>query len=161
MLLQEKNNSQPGNDTAPKGDPAPVPGSGSGDNGTDPVMGPSGKLQPQKKDPAPLEGESLTGAEGSTTWTYIWLGLMVALIVFLWQRGHLARFKKHIGECREQLKKCTWPTRAELYQHTVVVMLSTLLLGLFTFVADLAVTELVWGLLLDTETLLFNKGQTG
>ena len=160
MLLQEKNNLQSGNDTAREG------GLGSGDNGTvvkpvDPVKGSSGELQPPKKDPKTLEGESAIGGEGSTTWTYIWLGLLVALIVFLWQRGHLARFKKHIGECREQLRKCTWPTRGELYQHTVVVMLSTLLLGLFTFVADLAVTELVWGLLLDTKTLLFNTGQTG
>jgi len=157
MLLQEENNSQPGNNTAQED------GLGSGDNGTvvkpvDPVKDSSRELQPLKKDPEPLEGESITGGEGSTTWTYIWLGLLVALIVFLWQRGHLARFKKHIGECREQLRKCTWPTRDELYQHTVVVMLSTLLLGLFTFVADLAVTELVWGLLLDTKTLLFDKG---
>ncbi|MBM40386.1 MAG: preprotein translocase subunit SecE [Acidobacteria bacterium] len=80
-------------------------------------------------------------------WTYIWLGLLLAFILFLWRRGHLARLKKHVGETREQLKKCTWPTREELKQHTVVVLLSTLLLGLFIVVSDVVVQYIVWDVL--------------
>ena len=47
----------------------------------------------------------------------------------------------------EQLKKCTWPTREELKQHTVVVLLSTLLLGLFIVVSDVVVQYIVWDVL--------------
>ena len=90
--------------------------------------------------------DTLAGGD-SGMWTYIWLGLLLAFILFLWRRGHLARLKKHVGETREQLKKCTWPTREELKQHTVVVLLSTLLLGLFIVVSDVVVQYIVWDVL--------------
>jgi preprotein translocase subunit SecE len=36
-----------------------------------------------------------------------------------------------------ELKKCTWPTRAELIESTIVVIVSVLILGAFVFVTDM------------------------
>ena len=70
---------------------------------------------------------------------------------------HLQSFRKYVMETREQLRKCTWPTRDELYQHTVVVFLSTLMMGMFTVLADQAAALLVWDLLLQVPTSVFGK----
>jgi len=35
-----------------------------------------------------------------------------------------------------ELKKCTWPTRDELWDSTVVVIISVLMLSVFVFAAD-------------------------
>ena len=90
---------------------------------------------------------------------YIFLGLLLGLFGYLWSKGHLQAFRKYVMETREQLRKCTWPTRNELYQHTVVVLLSTLMMGVFTVLADQAAALLVWDLLLDVKpsTSLFGK----
>ena len=44
-------------------------------------------------------------------------------------------------ETREELRKCTWPTWDELKGSTVVVMISILLLGVFTVVVDLVLVH--------------------
>jgi preprotein translocase SecE subunit len=53
------------------------------------------------------------------------------------------------------LRKSTWPTRDELKQHITVVLISSLLLATFTFVADNLLREIVWGALMNSETYLF------
>ena len=45
-----------------------------------------------------------------------------------------------------ELKKCTWPTRAELVESTIVVIVSVILLSLFVALADGA-SQLLIGLL--------------
>ncbi len=42
-----------------------------------------------------------------------------------------------------ELKKCTWPTWNELWESTVVVIASSILLGLFVFVVDIMMRYLV------------------
>ncbi|MCK5801326.1 MAG: preprotein translocase subunit SecE [Lentisphaeria bacterium] len=42
-----------------------------------------------------------------------------------------------------ELKKCTWPTRAELAESTIVVIFSVIALSLFVLVADAASRKLV------------------
>lgn len=78
---------------------------------------------------------------------YVKLGIWVAVIggvfVFLWRKGHLRRLANYVQETREELRKCTWPSFEELKGSTVVVTISTLLLGLFTVVVDLVATYLV------------------
>jgi preprotein translocase subunit SecE len=66
----------------------------------------------------------------------IWVAVVGAVFAFLWWQGHLQRFRDYWRETMEELKKCTWPTWAELKGSTVVVFISIALLGLFTFVAD-------------------------
>lgn len=62
--------------------------------------------------------------------------MLVAIFAILWWQGQLKRFAAYIAETREELKKCTWPTWDELKGSTVLVMVSILLIGLFTVVVD-------------------------
>ena len=95
-----------------------------------------------------------TGADGGFDWTIFWAVLAVAVFFILWRTGKLQAIRKYVAEAREQLAKCTWPTKGELKQHIVVVLLSSVLLAAFTVAADFIVRELVWGLLLDGDTVL-------
>ena len=70
------------------------------------------------------------------TKTLIWLGVVAAIFAVLWWRGYLKRFATYWQEMTEELKKCTWPSWAELKGSTVVVAISTALLGAFTFIVD-------------------------
>lgn len=70
----------------------------------------------------------------------IWAVVIGVTFGVLWRKGHLARFADYIKSTREELKKCAWPTWDELKGSTLVVMISILLLGLFTVVVDLTLT---------------------
>jgi len=66
----------------------------------------------------------------------IWVVIVGGAFAFLWWQGDLKRFAAYWQQTMEELKKCTWPTWEELKGSTVVVMLSILVLGGFTFVVD-------------------------
>ncbi len=66
----------------------------------------------------------------------IWIVVIGALFGFLWQRGYLVRIRDYCAETQEELKKCSWPSIDELKGSTVVVMLTILMLGLFTVSVD-------------------------
>jgi len=74
---------------------------------------------------------------------YIWIGLVALAFVYLWRTGQLLRLRAYCEGTWEELKKCAWPTWAELKGSTLVVMVSMLLLGLFTVAVDF-----VFGLLM-------------
>jgi preprotein translocase subunit SecE len=75
---------------------------------------------------------------------YVIIGVVVlGIFLFLWRRGHLRRLADYVAETREELKKCTWPSIAELKGSTVVVIISTVLLGGFTVAVDFVITLLV------------------
>ena len=99
------------------------------------------------KKPADPNGTD-SGAGSGFDWTIFWLVVGIAVFVFLWRKGYIASFRKFIGETREQLHKCTWPTADELKQHIVVVMISSVLLGVFTVFSDKIVRFIVWDLLM-------------
>jgi len=46
-------------------------------------------------------------------------------------------------ETVDELKKASWPTRTELRDSTIVVILASLLLGLFTAVSDFSLVNVV------------------
>jgi preprotein translocase subunit SecE len=48
-----------------------------------------------------------------------------------------------LGEMVGELQKATWPTKAELRDSTVVVVLASLLLGLFTSISDFSLYQVV------------------
>lgn len=52
-------------------------------------------------------------------------------------------FRGFLGEVSTELKKCAWPTRPELFDSTVVVILSVALLAGFVAVCDVVLRELV------------------
>jgi preprotein translocase subunit SecE len=48
-----------------------------------------------------------------------------------------------VGEMVGELQKATWPTRTELRDSTVVVIVASLLLGLFTSISDFSLYQVV------------------
>ena len=47
------------------------------------------------------------------------------------------------GELIAELQKASWPTRGELKDSTIVVIVACLLLGLFTSISDFALYNVV------------------
>jgi len=47
------------------------------------------------------------------------------------------------GELIAELQKASWPTRSELKDSTIVVIVACLLLGLFTSVSDFSIIQVV------------------
>lgn len=47
------------------------------------------------------------------------------------------------GEMMVELKKATWPTRTELRDATIIVIVASVLLGLFTSISDFALYNFV------------------
>jgi len=103
----------------------------------------------------PKQPDSDQGGNGFN-WDIFWLIFFVAVFIWMWRTGKIAAVKQYIIETREQLRKSTWPTRDELKQHITVVLISSLLLATFTFVADNLLREIVWGALMNSKTYLFS-----
>jgi preprotein translocase subunit SecE len=51
--------------------------------------------------------------------------------------------KTFLHEVKAELKKCTWPTRQELFGSTMVVVVSVLILGVFVGLSDWVLTGLL------------------
>jgi preprotein translocase subunit SecE len=47
------------------------------------------------------------------------------------------------GEMVDELKKATWPTKTELRDSTIVVIVAAMILGLFTSISDFALYQVV------------------
>ena len=73
-----------------------------------------------------------------TIWIVVWAALILGAFAWLWRGGHLARFADYVRQTREELRKCSWPTWAELKGSTVVVAISIAILGGFTVAVDQA-----------------------
>jgi preprotein translocase subunit SecE len=82
---------------------------------------------------------------------YITLGIWVVIVggvfAYLWRKGMLTKIATYVAETKEELRKCTWPSWQELKGSTVVVMITILLLGLFTVMSDFVILRLVRGVL--------------
>lgn len=133
-----------------------------------PVTGASSNASPvvssktnvsETKQPASAEANAESPSSGVEFWSVFWPALIVAVFLILWRTGKVEAIKKYINETRDQLRKATWPTRDELKQHIVVVLLSSALLAAFTVAADFVVREIIWGALLGGETDLFNSAK--
>ncbi len=48
-----------------------------------------------------------------------------------------------IGEMLGELQKATWPTKTELRDSTVVVVVAAVILGIFTSISDFSLTQVV------------------
>jgi len=78
---------------------------------------------------------------------YIWIGLVAVLFAVMWKKGQLLRLRLYCEGTWEELKKCAWPTWPELKGSTVVVLVSMVLMGFFTYAVDV-----VFGLLMRLAT---------
>jgi preprotein translocase subunit SecE len=53
------------------------------------------------------------------------------------------RARQFLAEVRAELGRVTWPTRREVWATTVVVILISLLIGIYLYVVDLGLSQLV------------------
>ena len=131
----------------------PVTGAGTSSNAS-PVAVTETKTDAAKQ-AAVADANADNASVGVEFWSVFWPALIVAVFLILWRTGKVEAIKKYINETRDQLRKATWPTRDELKQHIVVVLLSSALLAAFTVAADFVVREIIWGALLNGDTFLF------
>ena len=127
-------------------------------NSTNPPAGPE-QGQVTTVDPAQNTGANLVedAGTGAIPWEYVWLGLVLAIFAVLWKNGKITGIKKYILETKEQLAKATWPTKDELKQHIVVVLISSVLLAAFTMATDFVLREIIWGGLMGSEQVFLGK----
>ena len=135
----------------------PVTGAGTSSNAS-PVAVTETKTDAAKQ-AAVADANADNASVGVEFWSVFWPALILAVFLILWRTGKVEAIKKYINETRDQLRKATWPTRDELKQHIVVVLLSSALLAAFTVAADFVVREIIWGALLGGETDLFNSAK--
>jgi preprotein translocase SecE subunit len=62
---------------------------------------------------------------------------------FAWKQGLIARLGGYLGETREELRKCNWPSRDELMNSTLLIFVVIAGLGLFTVGSDFVLLKLV------------------
>ena len=53
----------------------------------------------------------------------------------------IAKIRKFIGEVLAEMKKVSWTTRRELVDSTLIVILSSFLLGIFVGIIDFAFSK--------------------
>jgi preprotein translocase subunit SecE len=80
---------------------------------------------------------------GEYTKVIVWSVILLVVFGWLWKAGHLMSLRKYVSETKEELRKCSWPTRQELKGSTAVVMVSIALLGAFTFVINEVIQNLI------------------
>ena len=57
--------------------------------------------------------------------------------------GRFERMRLFLSEVRNELKRVTWPSQAEVYATTVVVILVSIFFGVYLFVLDYGVNSVV------------------
>jgi len=73
----------------------------------------------------------------------IWAVVIGAIFGLLWKFGYIARFSAYVGDTRDELKKCAWPSRDELRETTVMVLFTVGLLAIFLLVVDWGILSLI------------------
>jgi len=66
----------------------------------------------------------------------IWAAVIGAAFGLLWKFGYIARFAAYVSDTQEELKKCAWPSREELRETTVMVLVTVALFGFFLLLVD-------------------------
>ena len=57
--------------------------------------------------------------------------------------GRVERVRLFLSEVRNELKRVTWPSSKEVYATTIVVILVSVFFGLYLFVLDFGINNLV------------------
>ena len=57
--------------------------------------------------------------------------------------GRFERARLFLSEVRNELKRVTWPSQKEVYATTVVVILTSLVFGIYLFAVDYGLNSLV------------------
>jgi preprotein translocase subunit SecE len=73
--------------------------------------------------------------------------IVLAAFATAWRLGWLKSLSTYVGETRDELRKCNWPSRQELWNSTVLVFVVLSILGLFTVASDFGILKFVRALL--------------
>ncbi|MGE5836096.1 MAG: preprotein translocase subunit SecE [Acidobacteriota bacterium] len=57
--------------------------------------------------------------------------------------GWFGRARRFLSDVRSELGRVTWPTRREVWATTIVVILTSLLFGVYLYTVDISLTKLV------------------
>jgi len=57
--------------------------------------------------------------------------------------GWFGRARQFLTEVRAELSRVTWPTRREVYATTLVVIVISVIIGLYLYLVDLSLSALV------------------
>ncbi len=77
----------------------------------------------------------------------VWSAVILGAFALAWRAGWIAKIATYLEETQEELRKCNWPTRDELWNSTVLVFLVIVALGLFTIGSDYVILKAVRSLL--------------
>jgi preprotein translocase subunit SecE len=58
--------------------------------------------------------------------------------------GRFERMRIFLAEVRNELKRVTWPSQKEVYATTIVVILFSMAVGLYLFLIDYGLDQLVF-----------------
>lgn len=58
----------------------------------------------------------------------------------------VGKVKDYINDVNKEMKKVSWPTREQLRESTVVVIVATMIITGFVYVVDLVMSSLIKGL---------------
>ncbi len=61
-------------------------------------------------------------------------------------KNPIPKIKEYYGETVQEVKKCSWPTKSELGQHTLLVIVGIIILTGFITVSDIALQNIVRGI---------------
>jgi len=73
----------------------------------------------------------------------IWVVVIGVVFALAWWKGYVVRLRNYWNGTMEELRKCAWPTWDELKGHTVVVIVTIVLLGAFCYGVDTIFYHLV------------------
>jgi preprotein translocase subunit SecE len=57
--------------------------------------------------------------------------------------GWWARSRRFLSEVRNETARVTWPSRKEVYATTIVVILTSIFFGLYLWIVDLGLTQVI------------------
>ncbi len=61
-------------------------------------------------------------------------------------RNIVSGFRSFVEEVQVELKKCSWPTKQELFESTIMVIVASLMLGVFVGASDFGLLKLLGAL---------------
>jgi preprotein translocase subunit SecE len=57
--------------------------------------------------------------------------------------GWFGRARRFLSDVRSELSRVTWPTRREVWATTLVVILTSTVFGVYLYIVDIGLSELV------------------
>jgi preprotein translocase subunit SecE len=57
--------------------------------------------------------------------------------------GWFGRARRFLADVRSELSRVTWPTRREVWATTIVVILTSTVFGVYLYVVDIGLSQLV------------------